>query len=202
MSAAPFLSSSWYRVARRRPKLRDHTSVHRHRYRGNIWYVVHDHATGRVHRLSPAGYMIVAAMDGVRTVDQLWREAGIASRGRGAKPERRHPIVGAAKRRRPAADRSDAGFQRACGARCKSRTVQVARQRSLSAGAADPALASRQVLRAHSVACHVAVRLAWCRCCGCSWCYRRCCWRRSTGKSSAPTPPTASLPPTTFCRSP
>ena len=76
MSAAPFLSSSWYRVARRRPKLRDHTSVHRHRYRGNIWYVVHDHATGRVHRLSPAGYMIVAAMDGARTVDQLWREAG------------------------------------------------------------------------------------------------------------------------------
>jgi putative peptide zinc metalloprotease protein len=76
MSAAPFLSSSWYRVARRRPKLRDHTSVHRHRYRGNIWYVVHDHATGRVHRLSPAGYMIVAAMDGTRTVDELWREAG------------------------------------------------------------------------------------------------------------------------------
>ena len=76
MSAAPFLSSSWYRVARRRPKLRDHTSVHRHRYRGNIWYVVHDHATGGVHRLSPAGYMIVAAMDGASTVDQLWREAG------------------------------------------------------------------------------------------------------------------------------
>ena len=43
-AAAPFLSSSWYRVARRRPKLRDHTSVHRHRYRGNIWYVVQDHA--------------------------------------------------------------------------------------------------------------------------------------------------------------
>ena len=76
MSAAPFLSSSWYRVARRRPKLRDHTSVHRHRYRGSIWYVVHDHATGRVHRLSPAGYMIVAAMDGVRTVDQLWQHVG------------------------------------------------------------------------------------------------------------------------------
>ncbi len=75
-AAAPFLSSSWYRVARRRPKLRDHTSVHRHRYRGNIWYVVQDHANGRVHRLSPAGYMIVAAMDGVRTVDQLWLEAG------------------------------------------------------------------------------------------------------------------------------
>jgi putative peptide zinc metalloprotease protein len=76
MTAAPFLSSSWYRVARRRPKLRDHTSVQRHRYRGGIWYIVQDHATGRVHRLSPAGYMLVAAMDGVRTVDQLWQEVG------------------------------------------------------------------------------------------------------------------------------
>ena len=76
MTAAPFLSSSWYRVARRRPKLRDHTSIQRHRYRGSIWYVVQDHATGRVHRLSQTGYMIVAAMDGVRTVDQLWHEAG------------------------------------------------------------------------------------------------------------------------------
>ena len=75
MTAAPFLSSSWYRVARRRPKLRDHTSIDRHRYRGSVWYVVQDHATGRVHRLSPAGYIIVAAMDGVRTVDQLWQEA-------------------------------------------------------------------------------------------------------------------------------
>ena len=76
MTAGPFLSSSWYRVAQRRPKLRDHTSVDRHRYRGSVWYVVQDHATGRVHRLSPAGYIIVAAMDGVRTVDQLWLEAG------------------------------------------------------------------------------------------------------------------------------
>jgi putative peptide zinc metalloprotease protein len=76
MTAGPFLSSSWYRVAQRKPKLRDHTSVHRHRYRGSIWYVVQDHATGRLHRLSPAGYIIVAAMDGVRTVDQLWLEAG------------------------------------------------------------------------------------------------------------------------------
>ncbi|WP_194470742.1 peptidase M50 [Bradyrhizobium sp. CCBAU 51753] len=76
MTAGPFLSSSWYRVALRKPRLREHTSIGRHRYRGSVWYVIQDHATGRVHRLSPAGYMIVAAMDGVRTVDQLWLEAG------------------------------------------------------------------------------------------------------------------------------
>ena len=75
MSDRPFLSTSWYRVAKLSPRLREHAAVHRHRYRGSIWYVLHDHATGRVHRLSPASYVIVGAMDGIRTVDQLWREA-------------------------------------------------------------------------------------------------------------------------------
>jgi putative peptide zinc metalloprotease protein len=75
MSVEPFLSSSWYRVCGLRPKLRDHASVSRHRYRGNSWYVVHDHASGRAHRLSTASYMIVGGMDGKRTVDQLWRDA-------------------------------------------------------------------------------------------------------------------------------
>ena len=77
MSARPFQSSSWYRVAKLQPKLREHATIHRHRYRGNVWYVVHDHATGWVHRLSPASYAIVGAMDGNRSVDQLWQEAGI-----------------------------------------------------------------------------------------------------------------------------
>ena len=77
MSARPFQSSSWYRVAKLQPKLREHATIHRHRYRGSVWYVVHDHVTGWVHRLSPASYAIVGAMDGNRSVDQLWQEAGI-----------------------------------------------------------------------------------------------------------------------------
>src|SRR6266436_2741673 len=77
MSAAPFLSSSWYRVAGLCPRLREHASVSRHRYRGRSWYVVHDPATGRTHRLSTPSYMIVGGMDGIRTVDQLWRDAAI-----------------------------------------------------------------------------------------------------------------------------
>ena len=75
MSAGPFLSSSWYRVAGLRPKLREQASISRHRYRGRSWYVVHDPAAGRAHRLSTASYMIVGGMDGTRTVDQLWHEA-------------------------------------------------------------------------------------------------------------------------------
>jgi putative peptide zinc metalloprotease protein len=71
----PFFSSSWYRVAGLRPKLRQHATMHRHRYRGVPSYVVHDHATGRVHRLSQDSCVIVSAMDGVRTIDELWKEA-------------------------------------------------------------------------------------------------------------------------------
>jgi putative peptide zinc metalloprotease protein len=77
MGAGPFLSPSWYRVAGLRPKLREHASLSRHRYRGRSWYVIHDHATGRAHRLSAASYMIVGGMDGTRTVDRLWHEAAI-----------------------------------------------------------------------------------------------------------------------------
>jgi putative peptide zinc metalloprotease protein len=74
MVSGPFLSSSWYRVEKLRPGLRSHASVSRHRYRGESWYVLHDHATGRVFRLRPATYAIVGRMDGTRTVDELWQE--------------------------------------------------------------------------------------------------------------------------------
>jgi putative peptide zinc metalloprotease protein len=74
MGSAPFLSSSWYRVAPLRPKLRDNAHVQRHRYRGHAWYVISDRLSARVHRLSPAAYLFVALMDGRRTVDALWSE--------------------------------------------------------------------------------------------------------------------------------
>lgn len=72
MGSEAFLSSSWYRVARLRPKLRDHARIRRHRYRGRIWYVLDDRLSSRVHRLSPSAYIFVALMDGRRTVDELW----------------------------------------------------------------------------------------------------------------------------------
>lgn len=75
MVSGPFLSSSWYRVEKVRPRLRSHASVSRHRYRGGTWYILHDHATGRVFRLRPATYSIVGRMDGSCTVDELWHEA-------------------------------------------------------------------------------------------------------------------------------
>src|SRR5450631_3861606 len=73
-----FLSSSWYRVATLKPRLRQHVIVRMHRYRGHRWYVISDGIHNRVHRLSPAAYVLVAAMDGTRTLHALWSEAAVA----------------------------------------------------------------------------------------------------------------------------
>jgi putative peptide zinc metalloprotease protein len=74
MSAEPFLSPSWYRVGSLRPKLRENAQIRRHRYRDEVWYVLTDRLSPRVHRLSPSAYLFVALMDGLRTVDDIWSE--------------------------------------------------------------------------------------------------------------------------------
>ena len=160
MSAEPFLSSSWYRVGKLRPRLRQHVAVRRHRYRGNVWYVLHDEATGHVHRLAPASYVMVNAMDGSRSVDQALaggrRQAGAG----GAEPGRDDPIPGAAPCRRPAADRERARFRRAPAARREAAAVVVAAECPQSPGAAGQALAPRRILRAHAAVGELAGRLA------------------------------------------
>jgi putative peptide zinc metalloprotease protein len=72
---APLLSNWWYRVAERRPKLRTHARLHRHRYRGEVWYLLQDQASSRVHRFTPAARLIIALMDGERSVAELWEIA-------------------------------------------------------------------------------------------------------------------------------
>ena len=52
------LSSNWYRVAHLKPRLRGHARIHRHAYRGAIWYVVEDRVAAvvsvdQVFRLPP-----------------------------------------------------------------------------------------------------------------------------------------------------
>jgi putative peptide zinc metalloprotease protein len=68
-------SNVWYRVAGLRPRLRTHARLHRHRYRGQLWYLLQDPASGRVHRFTPAARLVIAAMDGRRSVEDLWRLA-------------------------------------------------------------------------------------------------------------------------------
>lgn len=74
--ATSFFSSNWHRVAHLKPRIRAHVHFHRQVFRGTVWYVVQDNLTGRHHRLSAATHRIVALMDGERTVEEIWTEAG------------------------------------------------------------------------------------------------------------------------------
>ena len=68
-------SPSWYRVAQLRPRLRGHARIHRHHYRGELWYVLEDRVSRRMHRFNPAAYYVVGLLDGRRTVDEIWQAA-------------------------------------------------------------------------------------------------------------------------------
>ena len=65
-------SSRWYRVAGVHPSLRAHVRVSRHTYRGQIWYLLQDAASGRHHRVDETAFHFIGRMDGARTVDEIW----------------------------------------------------------------------------------------------------------------------------------
>lgn len=69
-------SPSWYRVADLRLRLRSHAQIHRQQFRGEVWYVLQDHQTGRFHRLSPSANLFVSLMDGKRTLGEIWDMVG------------------------------------------------------------------------------------------------------------------------------
>lgn len=71
----PLQSSLWYRIAALKPRLLARAKLHRHRYRGELWYLLQDPATGRVHRFTPSARLVLAAMDGQRSIDDIWRLA-------------------------------------------------------------------------------------------------------------------------------
>jgi putative peptide zinc metalloprotease protein len=68
-------SPSWYRVAGLKPRLRGHIQVHRHHYRGRLWYVLQDHLSGKFQRFTPVANQIIGLMDGKRTVQEIWHLA-------------------------------------------------------------------------------------------------------------------------------
>lgn len=70
-----FHSDAWYRVEALRPRLAREARIHRQRYRGSPWYVVVEPAGGRLHRFTPAAYLVISLMDGQRSVDAIWHEA-------------------------------------------------------------------------------------------------------------------------------
>ncbi len=75
MSVSLF-SESWYRVANLKPKLRSHVEINRHVYRGDVWYVIQDDATGRFHRFNDEAYSLIGLMNGQRSLEDIWHCAG------------------------------------------------------------------------------------------------------------------------------
>lgn len=65
-------SPSWYRVVDLKPRLRSHAKIYRQRFRGQVWYVLQDQASGRYHRFSPSANLVISLMDGKRTVQEIW----------------------------------------------------------------------------------------------------------------------------------
>lgn len=70
--AESLYSSSWYRVAGLKPRLRSHVEIHRHYYREELWYVLQDHSSSKFQRFTPAAYQIIGLMDGKRSVAEIW----------------------------------------------------------------------------------------------------------------------------------
>lgn len=69
----PLLSSEWYRLRRLKPRLRGHLQIHRHAYRGRVWYVVEDRLGGKHHRFNFAAYRVIHLMDGRRDMEAIWQ---------------------------------------------------------------------------------------------------------------------------------
>ena len=67
-------SPSWYRVAHLKPRIKAHAQIHRHHYRGELWYVLQDHLTGKAYRFTPIAYRVIGMIDGKRNVQELWEK--------------------------------------------------------------------------------------------------------------------------------
>src|SRR6267142_2873433 len=73
--AQQLLSPSWYRVAELRPRLRSHFRIHRHQYRGGLWYVLQDRLSRRTHRFDARAHFVIGLMDGRRSMQAIWEAA-------------------------------------------------------------------------------------------------------------------------------
>jgi putative peptide zinc metalloprotease protein len=65
-------SPSWYRMSALKPRMRSHARIHRQHFRGQLWFVLQDQASGRYHRLTPATNLVISLMDGKRSVQEIW----------------------------------------------------------------------------------------------------------------------------------
>ena len=69
----PESKAQWKQVAELKLRLRDHVRVHRHHYRGNVWYVLANRVNAQYYRFGVGAYDAVRLMDGERTVEAIWQ---------------------------------------------------------------------------------------------------------------------------------
>ena len=70
--SGPLLSDNWYRMRQLRPRLRGHVRIHRHEYRGEVWYVIEDRMAAKHQRFNFQAYRVIDLMDGNRSMDDIW----------------------------------------------------------------------------------------------------------------------------------
>ncbi len=63
----------WYRVANLKIQMRDHVSIHRHHYRGKLWYVIRDAISNRHYRFTSNAYQLIRRFDGKSSVEAIWQ---------------------------------------------------------------------------------------------------------------------------------
>jgi putative peptide zinc metalloprotease protein len=66
-------SPHWFRVQGLHPQLRPQVLVRRQVTRGRVWYVLHNQANGRFHRINAQAYEVVGRLDGRQSLEELWR---------------------------------------------------------------------------------------------------------------------------------
>ena len=65
---------SWYRISDQRICLRASVKIRRQRFRGSLWYVLHDPFANQFFRLRPSAYRFVARLNMNQTVEEVWKE--------------------------------------------------------------------------------------------------------------------------------
>ena len=69
----PTFHEAWYRVADLRPRLLSGVNIRRQYFRGQLWYVLENPANNEYARITDNAYRLAGALDGRRTVAQLWQ---------------------------------------------------------------------------------------------------------------------------------
>lgn len=68
----PTFDESWHQVTPRRVRLRPGVEIHAQRFRGQRWYVMRDHLSGKFFRVRPAAYTFITEMERCANVGEAW----------------------------------------------------------------------------------------------------------------------------------